>query len=170
MAGLVAAFALVLALAGQAKLRSPGPTAAALAALRLPGGRAGARLLGAGELAVAGAALAVGGRWPALLLAAAFGALAVAAARTVATGAGRDCGCFGPVRSPATHWHTAVDVAGVLVGLAAAATGAPGPAAVAAADPARAVALLALSGALAALLVLCMTALPDLLRTTEATR
>ncbi len=169
MVGPVAALAVVLALAGLAKLRRPAPTAASLAVLHVPGAALTARVIGLGEVAIAVTALTVGGRWPAALLAAAFAALAAVAARLVAEGDGRDCGCFGPVRSPATHWHTAVDAAAALAAVAAAIVGVPSLREVATGDALRAVPLLTLVGVLAALLVLCLTALPDLLRLTEAT-
>jgi hypothetical protein len=122
LVGLVSAAALLLAAAGLAKLRQRTPLRSAFAAAavpglaRLPAGPA-TRLAGALELAIALAALGLGGRLGALLIAVGYAALTGLAARMVAVEAGQDCGCFGRP-SPVSHWHTGVNLAGLLIGLA----------------------------------------------------
>jgi methylamine utilization protein MauE len=120
--GLVSAAAMLLAAAGLAKLRQRAPLRSAFAAARVPGlaGLSAApatRLAGAVELAIAALALGFGGRVGALLIAVGYAALTGLAARMVAVEAGQDCGCFGRP-SPVSHWHTGVNLAGLLIGLA----------------------------------------------------
>ena len=122
MIGLVSAAALLLAAAGLAKLRQRAPLRSAFAAAHIPGlarlpAAPATRLAGAVELAIAALALGLGGRLGALLIAAGYAALTGLAARMVAIEAGQDCGCFGRP-SPVSHWHTGVNLAGLLIGLA----------------------------------------------------
>lgn len=123
MIGLVSAAALLLAAAGLAKLRQRAPLHSAFAAAKVPGlarvpAAAATRLAGAVELAIAALALALGGRLGALLIAVGFAALTGLTVRMVAIESGQDCGCFGRP-SPVSHWHTGVNLAGLLIGLAA---------------------------------------------------
>jgi hypothetical protein len=120
--GLVGAAALLLAAAGLAKLRQRLPLRSAFAAAAVPGLRRlpvalATRLAGLLELTIAVLVLGLGGRLGALLIALGYAALAGLAARMVAIEAGQDCGCFGRP-SPVSHWHTGVNLAGLLVGLA----------------------------------------------------
>jgi len=121
MVGIVSAGALLLVVAGLAKLRNPLPARTAIVAARLPGGAAvrspgAARAVGAAEVLVGAAALLVGGPVTAALLALAYGLLALVAARLLAVAAGADCGCFGASSTPISRWHLVLDL-----GLAAAA-------------------------------------------------
>ncbi len=120
--GLVSAAALLLAGAGLAKLWQRAPLRSAFAAARIPVARrlpaaVATRLAGVLELLVAAAALGFGGRLGALLIALGYAALAGLSARMVAIEAGQDCGCFGRP-SPVSHWHTGVNLAGLLIGVA----------------------------------------------------
>jgi hypothetical protein len=113
--GLLSAAAALLASAGAFKLLRGGTVRSALNAARLPGAdrlseRFAGRLAGLAELLVAFAAVVLGGRLAAGLLATAFAVLALVSIRMMAVAAGQDCGCFaGP--SGITHWHTGVNVA-----------------------------------------------------------
>jgi hypothetical protein len=151
----VAAAALVLAVAGIAKLRAPGPAADALASvgIRVPPVlvRAGALAeltLGVGVLGVGGALL-IGALSAAY---AGLSVLAVVLARRRVT-----CGCFGAPDSPATGWHAALSA--VLAACAGVAAGHVHPLAWWAPHPA---ALLLATGTVACAyaVVLAYTALP----------
>jgi hypothetical protein len=89
----IAVAAIVLAVAGIAKLRSPGGAARALAFALLAPGRA-----------------------TSALLAVAYALLALLAARLASRGAG--CGCFGEDETPATATHVWLSVALALVAAA----------------------------------------------------
>ena len=153
-------FAVLLAVAGAAKIRDPAATSAALQGARLVSDRRLVRVLGLAEVALAAAVLVSGGRLPAALLAAAYAAFAVFAHRQARQGAG--CGCFGQSDAPATRLHVAVNVAGA--GVAAAAAVWPGASFVAAlrADVVGAVLTTAVLLLAAAALRLLLTALPEL--------
>jgi Methylamine utilisation protein MauE len=106
--GPLAIAALVLGLAGAAKLRSPDPAARAALAIGLPSRRWLVRALALVELALAAWSLVAPGALPAALLAAVYagfaGIAAVLARRQSA------CGCFGTEDAPATaaHWLLSV--------------------------------------------------------------
>ena len=157
---------MLLAAAGLAKLRQRVPLRSAFAAAAVPGLRrlpAGpaTRLSGAAELVIAAVSLVLGGRLGALLIAIGYAALAGLAARMVAIEAGQDCGCFGRP-SPVSHWHTGVNLAGLLIGLVALALPAgPLPAEIAR-QPVSGLALTVAAALLAYLGYLSMTALPAL--------
>lgn len=112
-APLVVAAAL-LASAGAAKLRRPAPTGLALARVGLPGSDGAVRALGAVELVVAAAAVALGGPVAAAVavLYAGFAAFTtVQVARARRTGVAADCGCFGSDGAPVDATHVTVNVA-----------------------------------------------------------
>jgi len=113
--------AVVLAAAGLGKLMRPAAATDALRSLGLPHGHGVVRLLGAGELAVAVAAVVFGGPLF-VLLAAAYAALAVAAERLRRRPAGADggCGCFGRSAAPVGPTHVAVNVVAAAVATGAA--------------------------------------------------
>jgi hypothetical protein len=93
LAGPLAIAALVVGIAGVAKLRAPATAAGALMTLGVPGGQRLVRALAASEVLMAGWCLGWPGRWPAVALALAYGGfagVAVALARRRAA-----CGCFG---------------------------------------------------------------------------
>ncbi len=131
MVGIVSAAALLLVVAGLAKLKDPLPARTAIVAARLPGGAAlrspgAARAVGAAELLVGTAALLVGGRWTSALLALAYGLLALMAARLLAVAAGTGCGCFGASRAPISRWHLVLDLAFAAAAAVAVVVPAPG--------------------------------------------
>jgi len=164
--GLVSAAALLLAAAGLAKLRRPAPPRSAFAAAAIPGARrlppaVASRSAGAAELVVAAIALGIGGRLGALLIALGYALLAMLSARMVAVEAGQDCGCFSRP-SPVTHWHTAVNSAGLLIGLFGLALPAGSLLAELGRRPLPGLALALAAGLLAYLGYLTMTALPAL--------
>jgi Methylamine utilisation protein MauE len=102
--GPLAIAALVLGLAGAAKLRSPDPAARAAVTLGLPARRWLVRALAFAELGLAGSCLAAPGTLPAALLGAVyagFAGIAVLLAHRQSA-----CGCFGTDDAPATaaHW------------------------------------------------------------------
>ncbi|MTD17395.1 hypothetical protein GIS00_26030 [Nakamurella sp. YIM 132087] len=123
--GVLLGLSVLLAGAGIAKIRDPGPAVRTVAALRLPlAARSAAhplpvRMLGAAEIVVAGAAVWIGGRLGSALIALVFLAFAAVIARVLSTAAVVDCGCFGAARSPLGRTHLVVDLAFA----AAAATG-----------------------------------------------
>lgn len=124
---LAAAAAVLLVLAGLGKMRAPRPAADMLVALvprltrQRPTVRRFVRLAGLGEIAVGAAFLAVGGRWTAALLAAAYLAFTVIALRLATQPADTSCGCFGAVDSPVGVAHVALNVVSVAAAGSAAA-------------------------------------------------
>jgi len=118
--GVVHALALLLLVAAAAKLRDPSSAMAALRRAGMPSSALIVRLLATCELAVASAALLLGGTVPA----AALGLLHLAFAAFVfrlrqAAGPEAGCGCFGRAEAPADRLHVVVNVvASCLVGLA----------------------------------------------------
>jgi len=130
VAGPFFAAAGLLGVAGAAKVARPSSTVRALRAAALPGTATGeglgapvaGRLLGVVEVAVAVAALALGGRATAGLVAATYAGFALFTARLLRTaGAGADCGCFGAETSPASSIHIVVNlVIAAIAGLAVA--------------------------------------------------
>ncbi len=166
MIGLLSAAALLLAAAGLAKLRRPAPLRSAFAAAAIPGAErlppvVASRSAGAAELVVAAIALCLGGRLGALLITLGYAMLAMLSARMVAVEAGQDCGCFSRP-SPVTHWHTAVNCAGLLIGLFGLALPAGSPLAELLRQPLPGAPVMLAAGLLAYLGYLTMTALPAL--------
>jgi hypothetical protein len=168
--GLLSAAAFLLAAAGAAKSVRPGGGNSALAAARLPGSgrlpaRTAARVGGLIEFAVAAAAIAVGGRVGAALIALSYAVLAALSVRLMSVARGADCGCFGRP-SRINHWHTVVNLGYLLVG-AAGVCWPPGTLTGLLADrPGEGLVLLLAAATLAYLSYLLMTALTDLLQVT----
>jgi hypothetical protein len=117
----IAVAAIVLAVAGAAKLRSPDGARHALAAAGLSVPGAAVRTIACAELALAALVLLVPGRATSALLAAMYAVLALVA-RTL-TRRGAACGCFGGDDVPATAAH--VWLSAVLALIAAAAVAWP---------------------------------------------
>lgn len=119
----MAAFALLLVLGGASKVGRPDNTVRAIGELRVPGVPATARtvrLLALAEIAVGIAAVAYGGRLPALLLAISYaGFTAFVVMAMVKGGPLSSCGCFGTPDTPPTVAHVIVTLAAAGVGLAA---------------------------------------------------
>ncbi|MDQ6806002.1 MAG: hypothetical protein M3065_13790 [Actinomycetota bacterium] len=109
----IAVAALVLAVAGAAKLRSPAGARHALAAAGLSVPSAAIRTIASVELALAALVLLAPGRAACALLAAMYAVLALVA-RILARG-GAACGCFGGEGAPATVTHVGLSVVLVLV-------------------------------------------------------
>lgn len=114
--GPVTAFMLLLLVAGVQKVMDPGPTAGALRSAMLPSARGLVRLLGAGELAVAGAFLVVGGPVPAALGAGFYvgfaGFVVYALVRDLPISS---CGCLGSIETPPSPVHVVLDVGAATV-------------------------------------------------------
>lgn len=130
MSALAPAFALLallLALAGIAKLRSPAPAGAALFALRLPSASWIVRAIGAGEVALGLACLLVPGPLTAPLLALAYAGFALVVLALARTAADVPCGCFGEGSFTATRAHAAVDAVAAAIAAAFALAPASGP-------------------------------------------
>lgn len=122
-----ALLALLLALAGVAKLRAPAPAGAALFALGLPSRAWIVRAIGAGELALGVAALAAPGTLTAALIALAYAGFVVVVAALARSAAGIPCGCFGAGSFTATRAHAAVDAGAAALAAAFALDPAGGP-------------------------------------------
>lgn len=122
-----ALLALLLALAGAAKLRAPAPAAAALFALGLPSRAALVRAIGLGELALGVAALAVPGPLTAAGVAAAYAVFALVVAALARSAPGIPCGCFGEGSFTATRAHAGVDAGAAALATAFALDPAGGP-------------------------------------------
>jgi len=163
--GIFDALAVLLGIAGVAKLVRPAGVTAALDRLHPPGWNVigqwpVARLLGGIEIIVAVAALSAGGRTWAIVLTAFYLGFTVVAWR-LSAGPATDCGCFGAASSPVNRTHVVVDV---IFTAAAAATVAfpPGPPAERLGTPAQAVAHALVVALLVAVGFLAFTALPAL--------
>ncbi|HEX4726888.1 MAG TPA: MauE/DoxX family redox-associated membrane protein [Jatrophihabitans sp.] len=166
MIGLLGAAALLLAAAGASKLIRP--TGSALTAARLPGagwlsGPAATRAGGSLELGIAVAALLLGGRAGAGLLALCYACLAAMSVRLMTVARGADCGCFGRP-SRISHWHTAINLGYLLTGLVGLYRPAGSLATLLADRPGYGLLVLMAAMTLAYLSYLTMTALPELLR------
>jgi hypothetical protein len=127
LAGPYLASALLLVVAGAAKVRDPLPLVRALRSARLPAPVAGVRLLAVAETALGAAAVLLGGQVTAALVAASYagftGFVLVARRRG---GVLASCGCFGRADTPATTAHVVVTAAlALLAGAVATAPLAP---------------------------------------------
>lgn len=124
---LIAGLSLLLALAGYAKTRQPGPLREALRAAGVPAPRATARAVSLGELGLAAAALTLPGRVGGGALAVAFAALALGAAVAGHGSGGLACGCFGNEDgAPLGPRHVATNLGCAALGAFAAWAGPPG--------------------------------------------
>jgi Methylamine utilisation protein MauE len=118
---LYATAAIVLALAGAGKLRSPAGTVAALRSLELPATSATVRAIAAAELVLAGVCLLAPSPTTAVLLAmtyAIFAAVALALARRQEA-----CGCFGEDHAPASVAQSLISASIAIIALAGAVAG-----------------------------------------------
>lgn len=160
----------VLVAAGVSKVADPAGTADALAALGVPGGRVGARGMGALEVGLGVAGLTVGGTAVAVGVAAAY--LAFAAVVVAARRRGLpSCGCFGARSAPPSPVHAAVDLASAAVAAVAAAGGAAVPTdALAGLPTPTAAVVLGLVALAAALVVVVDTTVAEVVEATAALR
>jgi hypothetical protein len=145
LTAVLGAGALVLVVAGAAKVADPSRTAGALAALGWPSSAGLVRVVAAAELLVGAGTLVVGGPVLAALVALSYLGFAVfvVAALTSGTPIG-SCGCLGRADTPPTPLHVLVDAVLAAGALAAAATSADP---LLDAGPAHLVATLALAAA-----------------------
>ncbi len=105
--------ALLLVVAGVAKLRRPAPTGLALAELGLPGADPAVRILGGVEVLAAVGAIALGGLAAGAVAILYLGFALVTALqvrRSRRTGEAADCGCFGEAGAPVDATHAAVNL------------------------------------------------------------
>lgn len=152
--------AVLLVLAGVAKLRAPGAARAVLGDVRLPSSDLAVRLLGGGEVLLGALVLVLGTRLAYAGLAVAYTAFAVIAERQ--RRAGRSCGCFGEASTATTPLHVAVDVAASVIASVAAALSAPAFSSIVTPSVSGAAAVVALVLAAAAVRTL-LTQLPEVL-------
>ena len=165
MIGLIGAAAVLLLVAGLAKIIRPAPTVAALSRSRLPGrqwwGRSAAiRVFGAAEIVIGSAVLVVGGRWSSLALAAGYLLLTIVAVQLLRLSPGTDCGCFGRAQGPISRGHVIVNSAFTLAAVLCVRF--PQTSMAEALSGTEAVLLVVLTLLLAWLAYLTMTALPEL--------
>lgn len=122
LAGPYLASALLLVVAGVAKVRDPLPLVRALRSARLPAPAAGVRLLALAEAGLGVAAVLVGGRTTALLVAASYAAFTAFVLLARARGGVlASCGCFGRADTAPTSTHVVVTAALSAVAVATAA-------------------------------------------------
>ena len=129
LTALTGAAALLLVVAGIAKLRTPAPAAAMLTGLGLRPvrrARAAARGAGAVEVAVGVAAIVLGGHAAIAALAACYLVLTAVAVRLVLRGEPAPCGCFGTADGDVGPAHVVLDVAAFAVALVASVAGPAG--------------------------------------------
>jgi hypothetical protein len=149
--------ALLLAVAGAAKLRSP---AAAARAVSVPAPLI--RVFATGELALAALALVTASVWSSVLIAVLYAGFAGLTLRLARAGAA--CGCFGAERSPASPLQSALSAALAVLAALSAAAGVHGAGWILA-RPAGTLAVLAIGTAgLLYAIVLAYSELPELWR------
>jgi hypothetical protein len=158
LAGPFVASAVLLVLAGAAKVRRPGPTVAALAAVRVRVPGALVVTLGAAEAAIGLGAMLLGSRPFAVLVAACYlGFAAFVGAALLRGGTVSSCGCFGQADTPPTRMHLGLDLAAAAVAVLAALRPVDGLAGALAARPL----LLALAAVCAWLAYVSLSLLPQ---------
>jgi methylamine utilization protein MauE len=145
----IAGLAMLLGLAGFAKVRRPGPSSVMLRAAGVPAAALAARGIAIAELGVVAAAMVAPGRLAGAVVAAVFAGLTVGAAIGARRAGDQACGCFGDEGAPLGPRHVATNLTAAL---AAAAAGVAGPSSLprlASHRPALALVDLVLSAALA---------------------
>lgn len=155
-----AAAALLVLVAGLAKLVRPAPTSQLLATLGLPEHPALTVGIGLGECVVAVAALAVGGPGPAIAVGALYLGFVMVVWRAIAAGAA-SCGCFGRVDAPPSWIHAVGNLA--LAAVSFVAVGGDTPVEVMDGQPAGGVGFVLAVGVVAGLALVAFTALPEAL-------
>ncbi|MEZ5247494.1 MAG: hypothetical protein R2707_20565 [Acidimicrobiales bacterium] len=161
-----AAAALLLLVAGVAKIARPGPTTDLLAALGLPERRSITMSIGIVESVVGLLALAFGGPAAAVATGALYVGFVVVVWRAMAAGA-TSCGCFGRVDAPPSWIHIAGNAA--LAAVSFAAVGGDAAVDVMARQPAGGIGFVAAVGVLAGLALVSFTALPEALAARHGT-
>lgn len=161
VSALAAAAAMLLLVAGVAKLRTPGPAAMLFRHARRTTARRLVRLAAVAEVAVALLALVLGGRVGAGALALGYAVVTAVAVRLATAPQKAPCGCFGAADGDVGRAHVVVDLCCLAAAVTAAATGAA-PADLWHAGGLVGTVAAAQSAVLAALAYLCITALPAL--------
>jgi hypothetical protein len=120
------ALGIVLVVSGVLKLADPEPTAAMLRELSPGTRRFPIWMIGIGELSLGLAAVAVGGRVIAVLVAACYATFAAVSIKLVRRGGTVPCGCLGSRSAPASLVHVGVNLGATIVAVLAAVAGIPG--------------------------------------------
>lgn len=152
----VAALAMVLVVSGVLKVRDPEATVPMLAAVGLPGTRPLVYGVAAAEIVIGAVALVIGGPVAVAALGLLYAGFAVVSLVLLRSDEVVPCGCFGQRSATVTPLHVGVNAVAALVGLAAAALGAPG---LYAASDDRSAAVVAVATVAAALLAAAVVAL-----------
>ena len=158
-----AAAAVLLILAGAAKIARPETTADLLFSLRMPrlgfpSGEAQAVALGVVEMGLGIAALVIGGPVTAGIVGVFYVGFAAAVVRALMVGA-TSCGCFGRAESPPTRIHVAGTIGLAVVSFIA--IGGATPLEVMENQPVGGLGFVVLVGVLAGLFLVLFTALPE---------
>src|ERR1700759_4778262 len=148
----LAGIAVLLGLAGFAKMRRPGPSSVMLRAAGVPAPALTARVVALIEIAVLLAALAAPGRIAGAVLALAFAGLTLGAAVGARRAGETACGCFGDEGAPLGSRHVATNLAAALAAAGAALVAPPSLAHLASHQPGLALVELILAGILAGVL------------------
>jgi len=160
LVALHAAAALLLLVAGFAKIVRPAPTTELLVTLGLPAKPAAAIALGVVESLVGVSALAIGGSIVAGATGVLYVGFVVVVWRALAMGA-TSCGCFGRVDTPPSILHVVGNAA--LAAVSFAAIAGDSPLEVMDGQPAGGLGFVVLIGVLAGLSLVALTALPEAL-------
>ncbi len=155
-----AAASVLVVVAGVAKIARPASTAELLGSLGLPGGRRLSALLGAFEVGVGGAALAVGGAAVVMAIGVLYIGFAAVVVRAIAVGA-ESCGCFGRADAPPSWIHVVGNTGFAVVSFVA--LGGDTPTEVMEGQPAAGIGFVLLVGVIAGLALVTFTALPNAL-------
>jgi uncharacterized membrane protein HdeD (DUF308 family) len=121
LSGPYAAAAVLLVIAGAPKVVKPGTTVLALRSVKAPASATAVRIFGAVEVLIGLAAVTVGGRIPAVLVATSYLAFAAFVAYALARGGVlSSCGCFGKPDTPPTRLHIVTNIAAAATAIAVA--------------------------------------------------
>ena len=161
------AAALLLIVAGLAKILRPVPAAELLASFGLPEVTAAVVVIGVVESAVGVLSLAVGGPLLAVATGTLYVGFIVVVSRALATGAG-SCGCFGRIDSPPSWIHVVGNAVFAVASFIAAAGRTPEQ--VMADQPANGIGFVLAAGVTAGLALAAFTAVPEALAARRSTR
>ena len=161
------AAALLLIVAGLAKVFRPVPTAELLASFGLPEVPAAVVVIGIVESVVGVLALVTGGHLLAVATGTFYVGFIVVVGRALATGA-ESCGCFGRVDSPPSWIHVVGNAVFAVASFVAAAGRTP--AQVMADQPADGIGFVVGTGLIAGLTLVAFTAVPEALAARSGTR
>lgn len=159
--GIHAAAAVLLLIAGAAKIGQPQPTADLIATLGLPAPVLGVRALGVFEILLAVVAMAIGGSGPAAAIGVIYLMFAVVVVRSLSLGAS-SCGCFGRSDTPPSRLHVVGNIGFAIASIVAASADRT-PVDAMGEQPAGGALFVLLVGVLAGLAVVGFTALPEAL-------